>query len=87
VNRSSTLLALTLDTAPEPDVFAYRQFHVWLDEILAVAEGEQNKDDGRPRGALLFLRGGGMVAVLEAHADVLRAVRGSAVVVRVSAGE
>lgn len=78
MNRSATLLAFTLDTAPEPDVFAYRQFHVWLDEILAVAEGEQTKDDGRPRGALLFLRGGGMVAVLEAHADVLATVRGNA---------
>jgi hypothetical protein len=56
---------------------------VFADEIIAVAEGEQNKDDGRPRGALLFLRGGGMVAVLEAHADVLRVVQGSAAIVTV----
>ena len=83
MSRSSTLLAFTLDTAPEPDVFQYRRFHVFADEIIAVAEGEQNKDDGRPRGALLFLRGGGMVAVLEAHADVLRVVQGSAAIVTV----
>jgi hypothetical protein len=83
VNRASTLLAFTIDTSPEPDVFTYRQFHVWLDDIIAVAEGEQGKNDGRPRGALLFLRGGGMVAVLEAHADVLRVVQGNTVILRV----
>lgn len=83
MSRSSTLLAFTLDTAPEPDVFQYRRFHVFADEIIAVAEGEQNKDDGRPRGAILFLRGGGMVTVLEAHATVLRVVQGSAAIVTV----
>lgn len=86
MSRSSTLLAFNLDTAPEPDVFRYRRFHVFADEILAVAEGEQDKDDGRPRGAILFLRGGGMVAVLEAHADVLRVVADDAVIQHVAGG-
>jgi hypothetical protein len=68
-------------------VFAYRRFHVFADEILAVAEGEQDKNDGRPRGAILFLRGGGMVAVLEAHADVLRVVADDATIVTLHAEE
>ena len=82
------LLRFTLDTSPEPDTFALRAFHVLVDEIIAVAEGELPKPDANPdpqHGAILFLRGGGMVTVLEPHREVLalwRTARGGSMPVR-----
>ena len=82
--KSSTLLQFTLDTSPHPDVFFYRTFRVFADEIVAIAEGDRDKPDADHGGTLLFLRGGGMVAVLEQYDDVSREWAGSSdlVVVR-----
>ena len=74
--KPTTLLQFTIDTAPEPDVFAYRMFRVYASEIVALAEGERNKPDAPHRGTLLFLRGGGMVSVLERYDAVFHAWAG-----------
>ena len=68
--KPTTLLQFTIDTSPSPEVFFYRLFRVFADEIIAIAEGDRDKPDADHGGTLLFLRGGGMVAVLERYEDV-----------------
>ena len=75
--KPTTLLQFTIDTSPSPEVFFYRTFRVFADEIIAIAEGDRDKPDADHGGTLLFLRGGGMVAVLEPYNAVSREWAGS----------